>query len=1007
MPLQTAILPIRFAGGVELKEDAKGVAPTKLLALRNAVFTKAISLVKRFGYVSLGRTIDSSPSELPSGVALAKRDDELVMFSVEKAHSYVADAGKWVEAGAMQSVVVSHRVAAKTGTEQTFADMAVLNGIAAYAWEDSRGGCYYAVLDDDSGRVLAGPSLLDVSASRPRVHAVGDYLHIYYARQAAGELWCKIVSPTAPTQNNAAQTLTTSLSTTQPGYDVDTDSTKAAIAWSNNLGGITIGYVHQSGVIGGSGLSLTAPVSIAEACSTGPSISIDPAGTSRIALAWYSSAAGIKVAVRSSTFTSVLAPTVVDSTIAAERTQVGVCYQADSDTGGNRVAHVWYEVTAAKSINRQVLRTTVTEGGSIGSITTQRGTSLISRPFRDGSNVYAHICHDSTYFCTYFTQRHDGMIVARFLPGIAGGTLTKAHLHTVKASGRKAISACIFRVDVGGDDTAVFAERSIRRVELDFDFEQSHRSAQIGGSTYISGGFLHGYDGSGIREAGFHYAPDDVDAPVLSTPTGTGLSEGTRVYRFVYEWANAQGEWEVGGESVGTTVVIDGANQRVTLTIPTYRLTSKTNVRIGVFRSLNGDDAAFYRVSSLDPTAGGITTVNGYCASSTATDAVEFIDEMTDDEAETKEPLYTNGGIVSNDPIGSAKVVAAGKNRLFVVDASEPLRVYYSQELRSGYAPEFSPGLLLSVDPYGGDITGLVVMDDSLIIFKESAVFFVAGPGPLANPAAGGGFTEPQLITSDVGCINLESIGYTPAGVMFQSLKGIYMLGRDRTVRYVGAPVEAYNSQTVAATTLIEDRTQIRFLTSSGITLLYDYYHDQWSEFDNHEGQDALLIGGSYYYLKNSGEVWRENKGSYQDNTQHIKMVMETAWIKIPSYLQGWQRIWYVQILGRYISAHTLRVRMAFDYQDGWGAPIDIDTSEPLESAPYGEGLYGAGVYGGAPDSRYQFQIHVGQECEAIRFRFEDVEATEDYGACYELTELLVVGGVKRGHFAIEEARVH
>jgi hypothetical protein len=282
----------------------------------------------------------------------------------------------------------------------------------------------------------------------------------------------------------------------------------------------------------------------------------------------------------------------------------------------------------------------------------------------------------------------------------------------------------------------------------------------------------------------------------------------------------------------------------------------------------------------------------------------------------------------------------------------------------------------------------------------------VSGPGPFANPDVGGGWTNPQLITSDVGCISADSIGYTPVGIIFQSQKGIYLLGRDQSVTYVGASVEAYNEQSITACTLIEDKTQIRLLTDSGQTLLSDYLFEQWSTFTNHEGQDALLVGGLYHYLRNDGQVWRETPGSYRDNNTQVRRAEETAWLKLAGHAQGWQRLWFMEIIGEYISAHTLRVSIGFDYEEGWtGVPILIDTSEGRVEGLYGAGLYGAGPYGGSPDTRYQFEIHIGQECEAVRFRFEDVEATNAFGASYELTELVLTGGVERSTFQIEHAR--
>ncbi len=296
-------------------------------------------------------------------------------------------------------------------------------------------------------------------------------------------------------------------------------------------------------------------------------------------------------------------------------------------------------------------------------------------------------------------------------------------------------------------------------------------------------------------------------------------------------------------------------------------------------------------------------------------------------------------------------------------------------------------------------------MDGSVVVLKETALYHITGPGPLPNPELGGGWSPPELISSDVGCISPDSICQTPNGILFQSRKGIYLLGRDFQVSYIGAPVEAYNAQTVAAATLVDDRTQIRLVTPAGSTLLYDYERGQWSTFTNHEGADAIVVDGTFHYLRNDGRVWRETT-SYADANAHIRKVVETAWINLSGHRQGLDRLWWVTLLGEFKSAHTLRMYVAFDYQDGWtGAPIDIDPTEGRDEGLYGEGVYGDGPYGGGADTRYQFQVHIGQECEAVRFRFEDVEAESAYGASFELSELHLNGGVERSNYTVEEGR--
>ena len=62
--LQETAITVRFAEGIETKQDEKGVLPTKLLVLENSVFTKAVSLVKRNGYEDLGAVVLGSDAPM-------------------------------------------------------------------------------------------------------------------------------------------------------------------------------------------------------------------------------------------------------------------------------------------------------------------------------------------------------------------------------------------------------------------------------------------------------------------------------------------------------------------------------------------------------------------------------------------------------------------------------------------------------------------------------------------------------------------------------------------------------------------------------------------------------------------------------------------------------------------------------------------------------------------------------------------------------------------------------
>ena len=341
--------------------------------------------------------------------------------------------------------------------------------------------------------------------------------------------------------------------------------------------------------------------------------------------------------------------------------------------------------------------------------------------------------------------------------------------------------------------------------------------------------------------------------------------------------------------------------------------------------------------------------------------------------------------------------------------------IRYSQELADGYGVELPPDLIIECDPYGGAIVALHDMDGQVVVFKEHAIYIFDGDGPLPNgDSSQTGFSTPALVTSDVGCTDPASIALTPLGLVFKSAKGIMLLDRGKSVNYVGAPVEAYNGQTIRRATLMQDRTQVVFLTDSGLTLLYDYFFQQWSTYTNHEGFDAQIVDGSYYYLRTDGRVFKETPGVYSDAGKPIRLRLETAWIKMVDYLQGFARFYHAHLIGDWVSPHQLVMQVQLDYGNHWSQPAYLDATnassssgwitgsqagtigaEPIGGSEYGDGPYGDGPYGGTPPGLYQWRMHLGLVGQAIRFRIEDFQAEGQLGASFELAELTLTGGVK------------
>jgi len=1028
--LQKTPLAIQFAQGVDTKTDAKLVAPTKLIDLQNAVFLKNGSLSKRNGYRALGKLVDDTGIPFANPQGIAARSDELVLFADGNSYSYRPTSDSWQTVGAVQSIVASADPVARTGTDQTCPDVAINNGIEVAAWQDSLGGVWCSVLEQTSQRILMAPTQLDAGGSRPRVVAVGDVLHVLWLN--GSDLWVAIVNPADPSRISTSTVL---VDTCSGCYDVCptfgalyADAAPALIAWASaSSGGYMIGYIHPSGIIGSpvtglpsAGMITTADPVTAIACAA---CLLGSGGASQAVVLYASGEVGtyqFHNTTDLSDVTGASGPLLTGRSLPAQNivaltgeysSATTVCFAVEYTGATVDVHQVW---------SAQLL----TAGGSQQVLTTL-GHCLASRAFFDNGNVYAALVHPVLYFPYVaivqlsVSAKIDALppVQARLLPGLSSGALATSQLPGVVPLNATPVSrqhmlALGYRIQLSGASGAQFGEQGIQAFTLDFDHDDAFHTAQLGRGLYLAGALIQHYDGSRWAEHNFHCAPDTYNGAIVTSQTTGGALTATTTYgyKIIYEEIDAQGELHPGPSSVEVNVALTGSNDSVTLTIPTCRLTSKNHVRIGVFRSLSNEAATFFRVSSVDPNATG---PNGYLLNDPTVDTISFVDNMSDVTAETLEPMYTNGGVLSNDPEQSGGVsIVGGKTRLFWLDPLDGNLVNYSQALRDDTAAELSAGLSVRVDPFGGDIVALAVMDDNVIVFKETAIFAFGGPGPDADGGEakpGNACTPPQRCTTDVGCSSPSSIANVPDGIGFQSPKGPCLLGRDLQIKMIGDDVFAYRAQHISRATLLPDRPHIVFLTDvdQGRTLLYDYNRGQWSTFTNHVGIDALVLNGDYYYLGSDGNVYVETPGVYRDGTRHIPRRVETSWIKFSGYLQGWQRVLYAMILGTYYSSHQLQVSYRLDYQDGYTVLPPVDVDSLYTPSNYGAGNYGAGNYGGTigPNTVYQQQFHLNRRCQAISFLIEDAEDADSYGAAFDLSELLLIGGVIGSRFYPGAAR--
>lgn len=952
MGLMEQHVAYKFVGGVETKMDSKAVPAVRLLALENGVFHRASSVKKRNGYSLRARAIDGTTDLITGARRLAGRDNELLLFTQAECYSKQTGADQWTNAGALVAPIGYDRAAVHTGTAQTTPDRATNRGVMVYAWEDSRGGVWWTAVDAENGRIYKEPTQANALAERPRCVAVGDALHVYYAVPTLTRVNVLVINPDAPTADVSELVLVEDLDSANPVYDAcptERDGTQAAMAWlENGSTDIRVGYVTAGGELGApangnpSVVTLTAtrhattPLGIAF-------LNSDPATPDDdiIALSYVSTTGAMRFLSGGDYTNGIAIGASVDNTAIGYATPVDVL-RTTIVFGGAVAYAVWEEDATEPSDHYCVVNDCHTSGTNITGERTIRSLCLASKAFHAGEldtsaattdgDTFAAFVHDTTYFNVYLTLRlSDFAPAGRHLPGSACET-GRTHLPSVYVEDDIATFVVPYKTRVESENNDKFTESALRTVTMNFESEDSHQTVQFGRGLYLAAACPQHYAGRKWTEQGFHMGPEHITTSVGS---GGSIASGTFVYIVWYEWTDDLGEIHRGPTSIGTEVVTGGASKKVTLTLPTLRVTRKENVHICVARSLDGDTSSMFRVSSLDPTTEGAD--NGYIANDTTVDTVTFVDAMSDADIALEEPLYTIGGILSNDPAPLGSHVAVGKNRLFFTDAQAGSVVRFSKRIATGFGAECAPEFAHDIDPLGGDITALATMDDVVYVFKASAIFAFNGDGPFENGESTGGglvagFSSSQIITSDVGCTDPSSIVLTPQGLMFKSAKGIRLLSRSREIVPVGDPVEAYNNQAVRRATVMPDRTAVLFLTDSGSSLYYDYQFGQWSTFTNHEGYDACVVDNSYYYLRTNDVVYQETIGQHADAGRRITLRFETAWLHLHEHLQGFQRFWKLILLGTWVSPHQLAVSHRMNYDEAWTAPYYLDATGDTDS---------------------------------------------------------------------------
>lgn len=1002
--LQEQTIPINFGQGLDTKTDPKGVVAGKFIRLENAVFTKPNQIAKRNGYTALSTTV-ASGAAISAPKLVHDYNEELIAVDDNRLLSYSPNQTAWHNKGIYTSIEVSRTLVSEDLSASGIADVAVLGNYALYGYSNATGDIYGQVVDLSSGDILVNSLVTSSFASAVQpvkcVLLGATTLAILYQKSTLQYGARTVTFSGSGVVTFSAETIITT-NATGP-LDVIPTATGGAIVYPNAGGtpGITISTISTALAV----VSVTIAATLGNVAAT--VVAIQKTSNNNLWIYWNETtddgagnltASSIYYAVFSSTLVPVLARTLL---LAVPTPYYISNMMAKADTATQQTLYFGFFASAGAAPANETETSrfiTATDAGVAGASTLfAHGVTPFSHPFTVGSRQYAVFLYrmadmtltiggtvgvspQPTFFVVELTNLGSvPYVVARFASGVSA---SYAGLYQTKISTQNvaAFSATKFYLapgietqELAGSSTFVSGIIGVYSYVLDFDSANTYVAKNSGALAVLNGGVVQAYDGAICSELGFHLFPEIISL-TQATPFGA-IAAGTYDYLAIYEWIDNQGNLHQSAPSEVKRVVVAATPSQVTIVVTQNYLSQKPNARVAIYRSIGAGGATgsvFYRLGSAVAAPAGATPFGAV-----------FVDLLADASIITQNQAYTYPAspVLENTAPPPSVAMLPHNNRLFFVDSENPTTdVWYTKRFSRGNGLSPSGFLVEQIDPKFGKIIALAEMDEKIAFLKESGVCIQAGDG--ANDAGTGAtFSFPQFIPSDVGCDQQKSVITTPDGVMFHSPKGIYLLSRSLTVAYIGAEVEAYNAQAITSAHLLNGKSQIRFLCSSGLTLVYDYIFKQWSTFTNHTGLSSSTWNSLYIYSTGTA-VYQESTTAYTDNGTGYSLLAQTSWLALAS-IQGFQRVKRLILLGDYANGtsalHAISISAAYDFSTTFQTAISY--------------VFGAISTSGV----FQYRERLPQQkCSTISLRIEET-TTGNSLENLDLTNISFEAGIKRG----------
>lgn len=1005
MALQKQEIPINFVTGINQFLDEKMQQPPGLIALTNGQFLHGNTIGQRYGYAGLGGTAAYPIRRLiDAGGEIMAFTSPGAAQSYQSMQAYNPDADvfasknngtpQYNDCVSRTNDVVAGYAGLADGTtgERNYDCATTADGkVTLYAWyRDNLGGnnVVYAVRDRATGAIISTMKQVasaPTATDTPRCIAIGNTIIIGLIDRSGGGAVLRLYSYGYVTNSLIVGSTITMFAGSEL-WDITPDlGSQAAVIAQTAVGSTTIAHVSTLAAISGSVVHAIVGSALGR---------ISPAATKFRIFALSGGAVltallvdRVTLAALGASYTVVAAGVTGLTAVESSATTFDLVTQADSGGAYSQYVAKYYNCTdnalptlAATLVNSIILSQVFLRGGN---------PYLLVRP---------HLGDSQSIYCVQIfrsgvsTSTPVFLPVAKMLEDLAGAKFTLSATRPRPAnidllSSGHAITVTSKLQAIADTVTNFYAQVGI---DLAFPVSAYDWAGQLSNTnefpiTYQSGGFLTAFDGVSLFEAS---ALEYSTILGVQVSAAGNLTTGQYQYCIVFEWRDVHGNiYESRPSRITTATVATPAGSTALQCLPLRHTTIRDEtgrlpVKVSLYRTtVNG--SIFYLASAP----------SGTTANSPGANNIGFSDNLSDADLESRKQLYTTGGVFENATPDSPSIIYRGAGRLFVDDCDDTGLVRYSKSIVVGDAIAFSDFGEFRVPSSDGPITAISAIDDRPIIFKRDRIYSPDGT-PLDDAGTSGGYVARRL-PLDVGCVAQHCVAEIPSGLVFQSPKGIYLLARDLSVQFIGAPLLDDGTKPILSMDIVLDQSHLRILHDDDTVSVYDWRFNAWFTYNNILASDAVVSKGRYYWSYNDPDsvfalCWGETVGAFAD-TQNlggdsaIPMRIETPWLSFAG-VEGFQRIYKILFLGNLVSTFDFEVGVDYDYNLS-----DTDT--------HSIGATIAGSHGTLfPELRPS-----KQKCQSIKLSINNVGGSGSEQ--FSLNNMTLVVGVKAGGARNKAAR--